>query len=77
MFTIAFWKGCIERAVKTFTQALAAFLIANVTGILDVDWKTALSVSLMAPALSALTSLGSVQISPKGSPSLVNDRPAD
>ncbi|ANA49622.1 holin [Lactococcus garvieae] len=59
MFTKTFLKDTAERAVKTFSQSLAAVLAAGATGILDVDWMNALSVSLLATLVSVLTSLGS------------------
>lgn len=59
MFTKTFWKDTAERAVKTFAQSLAAVLAAGATGVLDVDWMNALSVSLLATLVSVLTSLGS------------------
>lgn len=59
MFTKTFWKDTAERAVKTFAQSMAAVLTAGVTGVLDVDWINALSVSLLATLVSVLTSVGS------------------
>lgn len=59
MFTKTFWKDTAERAVKTFAQSMAAVLTAGVTGVLDVDWINALSVSLLATLVSVLTSIGS------------------
>lgn len=59
MFTKTFWKDTAERAVKTFAQSLAAVLTAGATGVLDVDWVNALSVSLLATLVSVLTSFGS------------------
>lgn len=59
MFTKLFLKDTAERAVKTFAQSLAAVLTAGATGVLDVDWMNALSVSLLATLVSVLTSLGS------------------
>lgn len=59
MFTKTFWKDTAERAVKTFAQSMAAVLTAGVTGVLDVDWMNALSVSLLATLVSVLTSVGS------------------
>jgi hypothetical protein len=59
MFTKTFWKDTAERAVKTFAQSMAAVLTAGVTGVLDVDWMNALSVSLLAALVSVLTSVGS------------------
>ena len=59
MYTKTFWKDTAERAVKTFAQSMAAVLTAGVTGVLDVDWMNALSVSLLATLVSVLTSVGS------------------
>ena len=59
MFTKLFLKDTAERSVKTFAQSLAAVLTAGATGVLDVDWMNALSVSLLATLVSVLTSLGS------------------
>lgn len=58
MFTIAFWKGLVERAIKTFAQALVAVIGTGALGILDVDWASALSVAALATVASALTSIG-------------------
>lgn len=60
MFTNkTFWKDTLERAIKTFAQSLAAVMTAGATGVLDVDWVNALSVSLLATLVSVLTSVGS------------------
>lgn len=78
MWTTAFWKGALERAIKTFAQAVAAFLAAGATGVLDVNWQQAASVAGLAALLSLLTSVASGSFTgPEGSPSLVNDRTRD
>lgn len=60
MFTNkTFWKDTVERAVKTFAQSMVAVMTAGATGVLDVDWVNALSVSLFATLVSVLTSIGS------------------
>lgn len=59
MFTKIFLKDTTERAIKTFAQSLAAVMTAGATGVLDVDWMNALSVSLLATLVSVLTSFGS------------------
>lgn len=70
MFTVMFWRQALERAVKTFAQALAGFAAVAVT--LDaVDWVAALSGAGLAALLSVLTSLGSLPVGPTGSPSSV------
>lgn len=78
MFSKAFLKGAAERALKTFAQALVAYLTAGATGIVDVDWGRAASIAGLATVLSVLTSIISSGLSsPAGSPSLVMDRPTD
>lgn len=58
IWTLAFWKGLAERAIKTGAQTLAAYFVIGTTSLLDLDWVTALSVSGAAMVASALTSLG-------------------
>ncbi|MGO2122460.1 holin [Glutamicibacter arilaitensis] len=66
MFTIEFWKGAGERAVKTFLQTFVAVVVAGVgadvvgvsAGLLDVSWLDALSVSALATIMSLATSAG-------------------
>lgn len=50
------WKAAGTRAVKTFAQALIA-CIGTGAALLDIDWKYALSVAIVAAILSILTSL--------------------
>jgi hypothetical protein len=69
IWTAAFWKAAAERALKTFAQAFAAFLVADATGILDIDWVKGASVAGMATLLSVLTSIGS-DLATTGGPSL-------
>ncbi|WP_347979502.1 holin [Lactococcus formosensis] len=60
MFTNkTFWKDTLERAIKTCAQSLVAVGLSGATGVLDVDWVNALSVSLLATLVSVLTSIGS------------------
>lgn len=59
MFTKTFWKDTAERAVKTFAQSMVAVMTAGATGVLDVDWKNAVSVALLATLVSVFTSIGS------------------
>lgn len=64
--TRAFWLGAAERAIKTFFQTLVAVITLNLgslavgvdAGITNADWIGALSVSLLATALSLATSIG-------------------
>ncbi len=68
IWTIAFWKGAGERALKTFVQTFVASLLAAVGSIVtvwEVPWVTslygALGIALMATFLSVATSLGNAQ----------------
>lgn len=66
MLSIEFWKGALERAVKTFFQVFVAVVTASLgaealgvsAGLLDVSWLDALSVAALATILSLATSLG-------------------
>lgn len=71
MWTLDFWKDTAERAIKTFAQAVVAGLTAGVTGILEVDWITVVSVSALAALVSVLTSVASAPFSSRGTASLV------
>lgn len=59
IWTVSFWKGVGERAIKTFAQALVALIAAGTIGFLDVDWLTVLSVAGLTTLASVLTSIGS------------------
>lgn len=69
LWTIAFWKGLGERAIKTFAQTFVAVVILGVgadavgvsAGLTDVLWRDAASVAGLATLLSALTSIGSAE----------------
>jgi len=50
-----------------------AGLTAGVTGILEVDWLTVVSVSALAALVSVLTSVASAPFSAKGTASLVTE----
>lgn len=50
-------KSALIRAVKTIAQTAVALLTTGVVGILDVDWLSVLSASLLAGIVSVLTSL--------------------
>ena len=54
----SFWGAALDRAIRTFAQALVAFITADVVGILDVDWVAGFGVAGLAAALSILTSIG-------------------
>lgn len=50
-------KAALVRAVKTMAQTAVALLGTHTVGILEVDWLSVLSASLMAGILSLLTSV--------------------
>lgn len=58
MFTSLFWKDSVERAAKTFAQALLAlFIVAPNTPLLAFDWPSALGLAGTAVVISFLTSI--------------------
>jgi hypothetical protein len=71
---VAFLLDTVERAVKTFTQALLAALTVSGVTVATVNWKTALAVAGTASAVSLLTSLASFPAT--GTASLVATRDA-
>jgi hypothetical protein len=60
--SLKFWKRTGERSVKTAAQTLAATLATGATGLLDVDWASALSVAGLAAVLSVVTSVASAPV---------------
>lgn len=72
MFTKDFVLAVLERALKTFAQALVAVFAAGAVTVLDVDWTQALAVSGTAAVVSVLTSIVSANIGNYG-PSLATE----
>lgn len=65
LWTVDFWKGAGERALKTFFQTLVAMIAVTAgagqvptVGIEGVDWIGSLSVAALAAVLSLATSIG-------------------
>ena len=50
-------KAALIRAAKTTAQTAIAVIGTEMTGVLNVDWKTVASVSVLAGILSLLTSV--------------------
>lgn len=72
MLTTAFWVGLIDRAVKSFAQALLLLWVADGGfNILEVDVRTALGLGLGAAVLSILTSFVSAPVGDKGTTSFL------
>ena len=73
MFAATFWKSTVERSIRTAAQVLLGFLVVGETGVLDVDWEQALSVTGVAVIASILTSVVATGVGDKGTASLVKD----
>lgn len=58
LWTLEFWKGLAERAIKTFFQSFVAFVSVSAVALADVDWLFALSAAGLATLLSVATSIG-------------------
>lgn len=56
-----YWRNWIKaagiRAIKTVAQTAVAMLSGELTGLLDVNWLSVLSVAAMAGIVSLLTSV--------------------
>jgi len=72
MFNKDFGLAVLERALKTFAQALIAVFAAGAVTVLDVNWNQALAVSGTAALISVLTSIVSANIGNSG-PSLASE----
>lgn len=68
-----FWRGAVERAIRTAAQAVIALLSTDVAGILSVDWVQTASVAGMAAFLSVLMSIVATGVGDHESPSFVRE----
>ena len=72
MWSSSFWKATAERALKTFAQTMVASgIVADVAGW--DKWQAALIAAAIAAGLSIITSVASIGLGDKGTPSLVKD----
>lgn len=71
MFTRAFWKDAVERAISTAAQTALALLGADGFDLLTVDVADVMGVSLGALVLSVLKSLVASRVNDPESASLV------
>lgn len=62
LWSLAFWKGAGERAIKTACQTFVAVVgvtgVGTTLGLGQVNWITDLSVTGLATVLSFITSIG-------------------
>ena len=74
MNTWKFWRGAIERAVKTFAQSLIAVITA-VQGfsLYEADWPAMVATAGSATLLSLLSSIASSQIGESDSASAIKE----
>ena len=60
MFTVAFWRDAVERALKTAAQAVILGLsLGEGFNAFEVDWQLALGFAIGGAVLSLLTSVAS------------------
>lgn len=70
MFTKQFALDALERAVKTFAQALVSVLAIG-TPIFEIEWTSGLGIAATAAVVSLLTSIASTGVGDSDSASLV------
>lgn len=72
IWTLAFWKGAGERALKTAAQTFLAVVgvngVGTTLGFTDINWTGDLSIAGVATVLSLITSLGNASFT-AGTPS--------
>ena len=67
MFTAAFWRGSLERALRTVAQTAAALIAVDVaTSVVNIDWPYVTGVSATAGVLSILTSVAASKVGEPG-----------
>ena len=75
IWSAAFWRGCAERAVKTWMQTFVAVVAMTAgtemipaVGVEGVPWVGVLSVSSLAALLSVATSIGNADFTAGAEP---------
>ena len=54
MFTKEFWKATLVRAIRTFAEAMLAYIGTGAVLLKDVDWLAALSAGGMGFVIAVL-----------------------
>jgi len=74
MWSMAFWRACVERAIKTGVQSvLLAFFAGDlIFDVFAADWQNLLGAFLGGALLSVLTSIASDAATGGTGPSLTN-----
>ena len=57
MFTWGFWKATLIRAIRTFAEAMLAYIGTGAIVLKDVDWLAALSAGAMGFVIAVLMAL--------------------
>ena len=57
MFTWEFWKATLIRAIRTFAEAMLAYIGTGAIVLKDVDWLAALSAGAMGFVIAVLMAL--------------------
>ena len=57
VFTKAFWKAALIRAIRTFAEAMLSFIGTSAIVLKDVDWLAALSAGVLGFLIAILLSL--------------------
>lgn len=72
MLTASFWTGALDRAVKSFAQALLVLWGADEGfNLLEIDLGSQVGVAAGAAVLSLLTSIASTPVGDKGTTSFL------
>lgn len=78
MWSLAFWRGALERALKTALQALVLVAGADGLGLLSADWRATGAAIGAAAVLSLITSMLSSPFgTERGTASLVDPAAPD